>query len=405
MSKVAIIGIGYIGENMMNSFNNGEYDVVGFDVSNDRISLLKEKYPNYNFTCDQNDLKGCDLFCVSVPTLLNSEKNNIDTTPLKNVKKMLLDIAKEGSSIVIESSIYVGGTRELFLEFIDKKISVGFSPERCDPGRHEPTHKDIPKVISGLNKESLDKIKFYYEKVFKTVVPVSSTECAEMCKLHENCFRLVNIAYANEISDLCKNYNINPYEMIEAAKTKPFGFMGFTPGLGIGGHCIPVNPYYIEKGNFSNLPLLHSSLKTMENRPKHKANEIMMKNKNASNYLVIGAGFKPGELTICNSPGMEISNIFSKNGKDVTVYDPVVFSNKFSNSNKNKNVQSLFEYINPFSTKVKELKWLNPDDFTLENVFKKYDVIVVSIKQNDVDWGIVNMYERLGKNVYWFIEH
>lgn len=320
MQRVCVIGVGFVGEHLVNIFKS-KYHVVGVDISQKRIDQLKLKYNdnNVHFQANYENLNECNVFIISVPTLVDNNKN-IDVTYLHDVKQNLLSIAQPNSLIVIESSVYVGATRELFGEFIDKNILVAFSPERVDPGRSQPPYEDIPKIVSGLTDESLLACKNVYEHVFNNIVTVSTTECAEMCKLYENCFRMINIAYVNEISDMCSQLDINVHEMINASSTKPFGFMPFYPGVGVGGHCIPVNPYYLFKNG--NLPLLYFSTLTMERRPYQKAKQIVQMYPNAERILVIGIGFKKGESVVTNSPSYELVKALFKYGKNVKVYDP-----------------------------------------------------------------------------------
>lgn len=406
--KVCVVGVGYVGENLVNSFCKYDgYKVIGFDVNKDRLSFLSQKYKKCYFTSNENELKDVDLFCVSVPTLLNDEKNGINETHILKVKEMLMRVAKMNSTVVIESSIYVGGTRKLFENLLALGIYVGFSPERVDPGRTEPSHEEIPKIVSGLNKESCDKVVEYYSKVIHTVVPVSSTECAEMCKLYENCFRLINIAYTNEIADVCSKYNVDPFEMVNASKTKPFGFMSFYPSLGVGGYCIPVNPYYLANGDFSSMPCLYNSLKNTELRPKQKAEMIIKNNKNLKNVLVVGAAFKPGETLLVNSPSIELSNTLIENNINVDIYDPLVVQNKknyehvFKNSNNNFS-RYLFP-LSMFGNSTGNVKWIKKEEYTLTDIIYKYDCVIVTLKQNEIDWDILKKYECLNKKIYWFI--
>ena len=376
---------------------------------------MKEKYKSCKFTNNENDLTDVDLFCIAVPTLLNESKNDIEEGPIKSVKSMLMRIAKRGSTVVIESSVYVGATRKLFGSLLDHGIYVGFSPERVDPGRIEPSHSEIPKIVSGLDNDSLNIIKEYYSKVIKVVVPVSSTECAEICKLYENCFRLINISYTNEIADLCKNYNVDPFEMINASKTKPFGFMSFYPGLGIGGYCIPVNPYYLANGNFDNLSCLHTALKNTETRPSIKANEILKENKNLQNILVVGAAFKPGEVLLVNSPSIELVKTFVDNGVNTCIYDPLVvkdpknYSNVFNDVTKNE-TGSLFNKLSNlslsgiFEKRKGDITWLQKEKFNIRNIVHNFDIIIVALNQHDIDWSVIDKYERFDKQVYWFID-
>ena len=241
------------------------------------------------------------------------------------------------------------------------------------------------------DNDSLNIIKEYYSKVIKVVVPVSNTECAEICKLYENCFRLINISYTNEIADLCKNYNVDPFEMINASKTKPFGFMSFYPGLGIGGYCIPVNPYYLANGNFDNLSCLHTALKNTETRPSIKANEILKENKNLQNILVVGAAFKPGEVLLVNSPSIELVKTFVDNGVNTCIYDPLVvkdpknYSNVFNDVTKNE-TSSLFNKLSNlslsgiFEKRKGNITWLQKEKFNIRHIVHNFDIISNQIK-------------------------
>ena len=367
MTKVCIIGVGYVGEHLLETFQE-KYNVTGVDVSEKRISFLKQKYKNYGnvkLQTNYENLEKNDVFLISVPTLV---KDNlyIDVSCLKSAKESLLKIVKPGSLIVVESSVYVGATRELFSEFLSKGVYVGFSPERVDPGRVDPPMKDIPKIVSGLNEISLNKIKEVYNKVINTIVPVSSCECAEMCKLYENCFRMVNIAYVNEISDMCENLKIDCKEMIGAAATKPFGFMPFYPGIGVGGHCIPVNPFYLFKNG--NLPVLKYCTELMKTRPKKKVKEIILTYPEVRNVLVCGIGFKKGESLTTNSPGYEMLKEFQKKGYNVIAYDP--------------NVQK--EYFKD------DVAFLGTCDFNSDNLEEQFDLIIVNYLIQKSDINIIN---------------
>jgi nucleotide sugar dehydrogenase len=267
----------------------------------------------------------------------------------------LLNIAEQGSLIMVESSVYVGATREIFGIFRNKGVYVGFSPERVDPGRIEPPMEKIPKIIAGLDNISLQICKEIYQSVFEKIIPVSTTETAEMCKLYENCFRMVNIAYVNEISDLCDQNNIDINEVVNASASKPFGFMPFKPGIGVGGHCIPVNPYYLFKSG--NSPVLKYATELMEQRPQKKAIEIIQKY-NPNNILITGVGFKKGESLLTNSPGYDLYNELKSLDKNVQVYDPIV--QKYNNS----------------------ISFLNKDQFTSENLLK-FDLVIINLPLNE----------------------
>jgi nucleotide sugar dehydrogenase len=376
--KVCVIGVGFVGEHLLTTFKK-EYDVIGVDLSQRRIDYLKEKYPGVKFQSNYDNIENCNVFLISVPTLVNKDKT-IDLKCLYDVKERLSKIIKPNSLIMIESSVYVGATRKIFGSFIEKNVYVGFSPERVDPGRVEPPMHEIPKVVSGLNYDSLNRCVNVYSKVINNIVPVSSTECAEMCKLYENCFRMVNIAYVNEISDMCDNLGIDVKEMINASSTKPFGFMPFYPGVGVGGHCIPVNPYYLLKNG--NLPVLEYSTELMEKRPKKKAYELMDKY-NIKNGLIIGIGFKKGESLLTNSPGYELYKQLVKH-TNMEVYDPIV-QKEYSKNTTNDNIN-----------------FLNPNEFDPYSLKNKYDLIIVNLYMDEMEKKIVDYYERLGGQVHVF---
>ena len=363
-SSVCVIGVGYVGEHLVDVFSK-VHNVIGYDVSPYRVELMQKYFadkPNVTIQSTLDGLDNCDLFCISVPTLLNAEKNGIDTSYIESAAKTIDKVAKKGSIVVIESSVAVGMTRTIMGHFRkERDLYIGFSPERVDPGRTDPPADKIPKIISGMDNESLEKIKEFYESVFDHVVPVSSMETAEMCKLYENCFRMINVAYVNEIADNCGSHGIDVYEMVRACSTKPFGFMPFYPGLGVGGHCIPVNPFYLFTNN--KLPLLKSATDVTLKRPEEKANQI-----EEENVLVVGLAFKPGESYTMNSPGLDIANALVTNGKNVTVYDPLV---------------------DPETKPVKHHKFLDNEDWNSEYIINNFDAVVVAIKQRDIDFTVL----------------
>lgn len=320
---VGVIGCGYVGFSLVKVFAK-KYNVVGYDISTERIQLLNNNKldmnnsSKINFTTNESMLKNCNIYIIAVPTNINENKK-VNLKHLYSVKNTLDKYIKPNNIIVLESSIYVGGTREIFKDFLKQNVYVGFSPERISPGDHENGNV-IPKLISGLNKSSLDNILPLYESVFNKIIPVSSSEVAEMCKLYENCFRVVNIAYVNEIADLCKNHCIDANEVIAASSTKPFGFMPFNPGFGIGGFCLPQNPYYL-MNNIKNpeleMPILNSSINILNERPYKKALDIK-----CDNILFIGIGFKPNQTLTAFSPALTLYNELLKIKKNVTLYDP-----------------------------------------------------------------------------------
>lgn len=319
MNQIAVIGCGYVGFSLIKTFKN-KFNIIGYDISENRINNLKSEFnfKNVIYTNNESYLNDCNIYIIAVPT--NIQQNGlINLEHINNVKNTLKKYIKKNDIIILESSIYIGGTREIFSEFLEYDIYIGFSPERISPGDHEDC-ENIPKIISGLNKLSLIKIYNIYSQVIKTVIKVSTTETAELCKLYENCFRVVNIAYVNEIADLSQKFNINFDEVIKASSTKPFGFMSFYPGFGIGGFCLPQNPYYLMH-NLSEankkLPILYNSINYLNKRPKLKAEQFSI----FQNILIIGIGFKRGQSLTAFSPTLTIYNKLVKKNKKVTIMD------------------------------------------------------------------------------------
>ncbi|KAH6995281.1 hypothetical protein EDB80DRAFT_755357 [Ilyonectria destructans] len=321
---VAVLGVGYVGTHLVSTFAT-KYPVIGFDVSRTRINDLLaaqmqdpvEEQKNIKYTSDTAPLRRATHFLISVPTLLRPDRT-VDASFLCNALQTVENHARPGATVVIESSIAVGMTRELLGPLAMRRgLFAGMSPERVDPGRKDPPLSSIPKIVSALDDirpGSLSAIVQLYSTVFDTVVPVSSPEVAEMTKLYENCQRMICIAYANEMADACTTHRIDPYEVCQAASTKPFGYMNYTPGLGVGGHCIPVNPFYLLSN--SSFPLLEEATRRMHERPKRIGVQILERLRARASsgtfghrkprVLVVGMGFKKGQSTLSHSPGIEL---------------------------------------------------------------------------------------------------
>ncbi|KAH7194766.1 hypothetical protein DER44DRAFT_677461 [Fusarium oxysporum] len=374
---VAVVGVGYVGTHLVSSFSS-RHQVIGFDVSERRIQDLRQEFKgneNVIFSRTRNDLVAATHFLISVPTLLRPNKS-IDSSYLCDALKMVGQVARRGSTIVIESSVAVGMTREL-VGPIAKRLALfaGMSPERVDPGRTEPPVKSIPKIISGLDDilpGSLDAINRIYSTIFDNVVTVSKPEVAEMMKLYENCQRMVCIAYANEMADACIPHGIDPYEVCSAASTKPFGYMPYAPGVGVGGHCIPVNPYYLLSN--SSFPLLEACSSAMSNRPAKLAQRLIDSlsiTERRSRVLVVGLGFKPGQSQLDNSPGVDLVRSLAVSGAqiDLTWSDALV---------KQEAV--------PQIPRLAERDWN-------KSFLETFDVIVVAMKQHNMDFSLLAKLE------------
>lgn len=371
---VCIIGVGFVGESLVEIFSK-KNNVIGIDISPKQVEILQKKFKdstNIKIQSSYDDIDRCQLICIAVPTLLNDD-NSVDDTHIKNAVKLIEDHVSVGTTIVMESSVYVGMTRKMLQHLRQKNIYIGFSPERIDPGRVDPPVDRTAKIVSGIDEESLEKVKYFYNQVFETIVPVSTMETAEMCKLVENCFRMVNIAYVNEVSNACEKLQINPHELIGACSTKPFGYMPFYPGLGIGGHCIPINPRWLAVTSKNELPLLMHATELMTMRPIKEVAKLLEKYPHIKKALVIGVAFKPGEKLTTNSAGLSFANELANNNICVSVYDPLVDKNDMS---KNFNV-------------------LEQSDFTSDFIEKNFDAVCVAIKQINIDWAILDKCKNI----------
>ncbi|KAI1654540.1 nucleotide sugar dehydrogenase [Daldinia decipiens] len=383
---VAVIGCGYVGTQLIGSFSS-HYDVLGFDVSKEQLRRLEEELggeeSRVSFTLDPRNLSRATHFLISVPTLLKADKT-IDTSYVRSALTNVRKYARPGSTVVIESSVAIGMTRQLLGPLAKEKgFFAGMSPERVDPGRTDPPMHTIPKVISGLDDVvpgSLAAITRLYSRVFDSIVPVSTPETAEMTKLYENCQRMIAITYANEMADACVGHGIDPYEVCRAASTKPFGYTPFTPGLGVGGHCIPVNPYYLMAN--SSFPLLKMATETINNpdsehvESTETSSRISLSEKSSSLFrprvLVVGVGFKVGQSHLSNSPGLKLIQTLSDSGRvDVMFADALVEQ-----------------------TAIPHIPRLDMSDWNKSSL-EGFDMIIVAFKQKDMDFKVLDEVQNV----------
>ncbi|KAH3915587.1 hypothetical protein HBH56_076750 [Parastagonospora nodorum] len=376
---VAVIGVGYVGEHLMEVFSSA-FQIIGYDVSPSRIEQLQSKYSHLErvkFSNNEKDLKNASHFLVCVPTTLGLN-GKVDSSHVRSAIKMLHSYVTNTSIVVIESTVAVGMTRD-FLGPLARShgILAGMSPERIDPGRVEPPPRSIPKVVSGLDDitpGSLSAITGLYRTVFDTVIQVSKPEVAEMTKLYENCQRTITIAYANEMADACRELGIDPFEVANTSASKPFGYLPMYPSLGIGGHCIPVNPVYFM--STCNLPLLKQAHERMATRPSRIASQLLTSileddhqkhgGAHRPSLLVVGVGFKAGQSDLSHSPGLQLLNVMRQSGEiDLTFCDPFVQQESI-----------------PEIPKLEESSW-KPE------VLNTYSAIVVAVRQPGLDYGIL----------------
>lgn len=344
-AKIGIIGLGYVGLPLAIQFSKKKFDVLGFDIDKNKIKLLKKnrsyikhiphdkikKYSNkLSFTDNFSQISKLDIIILCLPTPLNKNNNpdlSFITITIKKIKKYL----KEGQILILESSTYPGSTKKTFLPVIKKfKIGinffVGYSPEREDPNNKKYKLEEIPKICSGYTKNCSKLLKNIYSNIVKNVVSVSNIETAEFTKLYENIFRNVNIGLVNELKILSNKLGLDIYEIIKAAKTKPFGFQAFYPGPGVGGHCIPVDPYYmsfIAKKKGVKTDMIFHSGKINSMMPKWIINQTIKK-LDIKKTLILGVAYKKNIDDVRESPAISFINILKKKKISVDYFDPFV---------------------------------------------------------------------------------
>ena len=335
--------IGYdISEKKNNQINNGQSPIE--DISNDDLNSALDQ--GFIATNDESVLGDVEHIVISVPTPLTDYQP--DLTYVKAAASSVGRNLREGQVVILESTTYPGTTEEVLIPEIAKhsnkkpgeEFYVGYSPERIDPGNKTWKFKNTPKIISGINNDSLDKIESFYKSIIDEVVPVSSPKEAEMVKLLENTYRHVNIALINELAILCNMLDVDIWEVVEAAGTKPFGFQSFHPGAGVGGHCIPVDPQYLSfKTRQIGQPVRFVELAQEINNsmPLYVCDRVseflnnIGKPLKDSKILVYGVAYKPDIGDTRESPANEIIDILLERGSKVDYFDS--FVKEFSTDN------------------------------------------------------------------------
>ena len=373
---LGVIGLGYVGLPLVVESCNSGLKVFGYDNNSDKVKKLqngtspiedisdemlkKALQKDLTISDSPEALKDCEYIVISVPTPLTDYQP--DLSYVKAAARTIAENISKDQVIILESTTYPGTTIEVLIPEIEsiselkagKDFHVGYSPERIDPGNETWNFKNTPKVISGIDDSSTKKIKNFYEKIIDEVVEVSGTKEAEMVKLLENTYRHVNIAFINELAILCNMLDIDIWEVVEAAKTKPFGFESFRPGPGVGGHCIPIDPNYLSfKTRQIGKPVRFVELaqeinNTMPSyivsRILEKMNSLQKPMKN-SNILILGVAYKKDISDTRESPSIDIiENLVSK-GVNVSFYDPYVESLDLNVSvNKEQDINNFYTY-------------------------------------------------------------
>jgi len=363
-ARVGIIGMGYVGLPLALLYSEQKFAVTGFDIDRRKVDTLNQggsyifritaaeiqaaKSSGFQATSDYSHLKEMDAIIICVPTPLN-EYHEPDLSYITNTAHAMAPHLRAGQIVILESTTYPGTTEEVLVPILeqenraalkasrkgsagDSEFWVAFSPEREDPGNTEVARPDIPKVIGGLDAQASEIAAAFYGSIFRRTVPVSSPAAAEMTKLLENIYRCVNIALVNELKLLCQRMNLNIWEIIDAAATKPFGFHPFYPGPGLGGHCIPVDPFYLSwkaKEFDFRTKFIELAGEVNISMPYHviaatvsALNSQQKKAINGSKILVLGVAYKKDIDDLRESPALTIIELLQKEGATVSYHDP-----------------------------------------------------------------------------------
>lgn len=396
---VGVIGLGYVGLPLAVEKAKAGFKTIGFDVQSEKVNMvnaghnyigdvvdndLKElvKKGMLSATTDFSFVKDVDFIAICVPTPLDKHQQP-DITYVKSSSQEIAKYLKKGTMVVLESTTYPGTTEELVKPILEEgsglkcgvDFYLGFSPERVDPGNLIYKTKNTPKVVGGIGKEATEVIATMYRAVLDgDVHEVSSPAIAEMEKILENTYRNINIGLINELAILCNEMGISIWEVIDAAKTKPYGFQPFYPGPGLGGHCIPLDPYYLswkarEYGFHTSM--IESSMMINDKMPEYtvdRASKILNRHKkslNGSKVLVVGVAYKQDIDDYRESPALKVIEKLQQTGAEVEYFDPWVNEYKY----KGKKYSSI-PMIN-------------------EEVLSKYDLVMITAAHSNVDYEMI----------------
>ena len=388
-ANVAIIGMGYVGLPLTLLYIEQKFPVTGFDIDRRKVETLNEGGSyiyrietseikdalsrGFSATSDYSRLTTMDAVIICVPTPLD-EYHEPDLSYIRATAEAIAPNLRAGQLVVLESTTYPGTTEEVLIPILEKNnrhglkaarggeatgqdFFVAFSPEREDPGNTSVARRDIPKVVGGLDPQAADLAAALYGSIFKRVVRVSSPAAAEMTKLLENIYRCVNIALVNELKLLCLRMGLDIWEVIEAASTKPFGFQAFYPGPGLGGHCIPVDPFYlswkakefdfrtrfIELAGEVNVAMPYHVIAAVINALNRQKKAL-----NGSRVLVLGVAYKKDIDDLRESPALTIIELLQKEGAEVSYHDPyfafIGKGRKYDLQMKRAELQNLGQY-------------------------------------------------------------
>ena len=403
-ATIGVIGLGYVGLPLAVEKAKTGFDVIGFDIQEKKVQMVNEGH-NYigdvvnedlerivkegklRATTDFDELKNCDVAAICVPTPLNKYKQP-DLTYVVNSTKEVAKRLHKDMLVVLESTTYPGTTEEVMKPILEETglkcgidFYLAFSPERVDPGNLRYKTKNTPKVVGGVGKESTEVARLLYESVLEAeVFVVSSPKEAEMTKILENTFRIVNIALANEMAIIADKMGISIWEVINAASTKPFGFMPFYPGPGVGGHCIPIDPFYlthIARKYDYHTRLIELAGEINDSMPEYVLDRVMKllnekrKCLNGSNIVLLGVAYKGDIDDLRESPSLKILELLEKHDACVHVVDP---------------------YVNCFAWKGKKRQ----TDPLTKKLLENADLVLISTDhKNKVDYEMVFKHAQL----------
>ncbi|MGV8938691.1 MAG: nucleotide sugar dehydrogenase [Allorhizobium sp.] len=398
-AKAGVIGLGYVGLPLAMSIAKAGFTVVGFDVDPSKITAIEagKSYieavsspvlqaeiaaGRFAATCDFKTLADCDVIAICVPTPLTRQRDP-DLSYVENTCRKIAETLRPGQLVVLESTTWPGTTEEVMKPILQESglaagedFFLGFSPEREDPGNRDFATSTIPKVVAGDGADARELMIAFYGAVVKTVVPVSTTATAEAVKLTENIFRAVNIALVNELKLVYDAMGIDVWEVIDAAKTKPFGYMPFYPGPGLGGHCIPIDPFYLTwKSREFDRPTRFIELAGEVNTamPYHVVDRVAEtldrragKALSRSRVLVLGLAYKKNVPDIRESPSLRLMELLKERGADIAYHDPFIAE-----------IPRTREYLDLMGQR--SIAW---DEKTI----RSFDLVLVSTDHDEVDY-------------------
>lgn len=396
--NVGVVGLGYVGLPLAVEKAKAGFRTIGFDVQKEKVDLVNKGH-NYigdvvdddlkkivengmlRATTDFSFVKEVDFIAICVPTPLDAHQQP-DISYVKSSAEAIAKYLTKGTMVVLESTTYPGTTEELLKPILESSglkcgedFYLGFSPERVDPGNKQFKTKNTPKVVGAIGEDARQVIAAMYRAVLDgDVYEVSSPAVAEMEKILENTYRNINIGLANEMAILCNRMGIDYWEVVDAAKTKPYGFQAFYPGPGLGGHCIPLDPYYLswkarEYGFHTSM--IESSMMVNDKMPEYCVERAMSilnryrKSLNGSKVLVLGIAYKNDIDDYRESPAIDVLEILRKNGANADFYDP---------------------YIPSFKENGKEYKGIDKID---DKIISGYDLVIITAAHTVIDYDMI----------------